>query len=170
MIVIIYVRDLFHRGMQCQILDLSFSRARKLDMIGQFPQLHTLVLDSSMHLTTLPEGCFRGMPNLTRLSMCETRVANLWTTCAVLSKVSSLVELRFQSCGCCEGTGRCSSLSTGETSYLEDSTPIRNLANIWHRNPMHADEFGNLDSEGSESSTSNYSEFSDDDASCSSYI
>lgn len=36
------------------------------------------------------------MPNLKCLSLCETRVANLWTTSAALAKLSSLVQLRFQ--------------------------------------------------------------------------
>lgn len=34
-------------------------------------------------------------------------VANLWTTTAALSKLPSLVELRFQNCLCCKDTGPC---------------------------------------------------------------
>lgn len=161
------LRDLFHRGMPCQVLDLSFSRSRKLDMIGQFPQLHTLILDFSMRLTTLPEGCFRATPSLARLSLCETRVANLWTTCAALSKVSSLVELRFQSCRCCEGTGQCASVLSSEKPYLylEEGTHIKHLRNAWH---MDIDDFVSLDSEGSDSSNADGYDmddlFSDDDS------
>uniref|UniRef100_A0A3N7F674 U2A'/phosphoprotein 32 family A C-terminal domain-containing protein n=1 Tax=Populus trichocarpa TaxID=3694 RepID=A0A3N7F674_POPTR len=35
------------------------------------------------------------------------QVANLWTTTAALSKLPSLVELRFQNCLCCKDTGPC---------------------------------------------------------------
>lgn len=165
------LRDLFHRGMQCQVLDLSFSRARKLDMTGQFPQLHTLFLDFSIYLTSLPEGCFRAMPNLASLSMCETRVANLWTTCAALSKISSLVELRFQSCRCCEGTGQCAALVTSEKPYYtsEEGTRIKHLGNLWHMDwtPMNIDDLVSLDSERSDSSITDDDTddlFSDDDS------
>lgn len=165
------LRDLFHRGLQCQVLDLSFSRARKLDMTGQFPQLHTLILDFSRYLTCLPEGCFRAMPNLARLSIRETKIANLWTTCAALSKVSSLVELRFQSCRCCEGTGQCTALGTTEKSCycLEEGTRVKSLGNSWHMDwtPMNFDDSVSLDSERSDSSrTDDDSDdlFSDDDS------
>lgn len=50
------------------------------------------------------------MPNLMRLSMCETRIANLLTTAGVLSKLPALMELRFQSCLCCKDTGPCPDL------------------------------------------------------------
>ncbi|XP_061948683.1 protein DWD HYPERSENSITIVE TO UV-B 1-like isoform X2 [Populus nigra] len=35
------------------------------------------------------------------------QVANLWTTTAALSKLPSLLELRFQNCLCCKDTGPC---------------------------------------------------------------
>lgn len=50
--------------------------------------------------------------------MCETRVANLWTTTAVLSKLPSLVELRFQKCLCCQDTGPCASLYSEKANLL----------------------------------------------------
>lgn len=76
-------------------------------MTGKFMELHTLNLDFSVHLNSFHINCFSCMPKLMRLSMCETRVANLWITSAALSKLRSLVELRFQTCLCCFDTGPC---------------------------------------------------------------
>lgn len=76
-------------------------------MTGKFLQLCTLNLDSSIHLTTFQIDCFSRMPKLMQLSLCATQVSNLWTTTAALLKLPSLVELRFQSCLCCYGTGPC---------------------------------------------------------------
>lgn len=92
-------------------------------MVGGFLQLHTLNLDYCTHLTSLQKDCFACMPNLMRLSMCETRVANLWTTSAVLSKIPSLVELRFQTCPCCENTGPCPMSSNTDDSLTIDDVP-----------------------------------------------
>lgn len=83
-------------------------------MAGTFTQLHTLNLDFNNSLTSFREGCFSCMPNLMRLSMCETRISNLWTTTAALSKLPSLVELRFQNCSCCNHTGPCQASSGGK--------------------------------------------------------
>jgi hypothetical protein len=91
-------------------MDLSSSRIRKMEMLGHFPNLHSLKLDYCLPLTCLPEGCFSAMPKLSKLSMCRTGVMNLWTTSAALRKLSALKELRFQKCLCCEGTGQCASL------------------------------------------------------------
>ncbi|CAL9072757.1 unnamed protein product [Musa textilis] len=101
------LRDICQRGTTCQILNLRFSPIRKLNMIGKFMQLHTLNLDFSVHLISFHISCFSCMPKLMRLSMCETRVANLWMTSAALSKLCSLAELRFQNCLCCYDTGPC---------------------------------------------------------------
>ncbi|XP_048335499.1 protein DWD HYPERSENSITIVE TO UV-B 1 isoform X2 [Ziziphus jujuba] len=76
-------------------------------MAGRFMRLHTLNLDFCTALTSLQHDCFSCMPNLSRLSMCETRITNLWTTSAALSKLPSLTELRFQNCLCCSDTGPC---------------------------------------------------------------
>lgn len=70
-------------------------------------QIHTLNLDFCTSISTLQKDTFACMPNLKRLSMCETRIANLWTTTAALSKLPSLVELRFQNCLCRKDTGPC---------------------------------------------------------------
>ncbi|XP_073386370.1 protein DWD HYPERSENSITIVE TO UV-B 1 isoform X2 [Physcomitrium patens] len=105
------VRELFQGGFNCQSLDLSFSRIRKLEMLGYFPNLHTLKLDYCFPVTCLPLGCFSAMPKLTKLSMCGTKVMNLWTTSAALRKLSALRELRFQKCLCCQGTGQCAALA-----------------------------------------------------------
>lgn len=91
-------------------MDLSSSRIRKMEMLGQFPNLHTLELDYCLPVTSLPEGCFSAMPKLSKLSMCRTGIMNLWTTSAVLRKLLALRELRFQKCLCCEGTGHCADL------------------------------------------------------------
>jgi hypothetical protein len=104
-------RVLFQGGLHCQILSLSFSRIRKFMMVGQFPWLHTLNLDDSYSITSLPDGCFRAMPKLASLSMCGTGISNLWTTSAALFKLPSLSELRFQRCLCCQGTGPCTAMT-----------------------------------------------------------
>lgn len=80
-------------------------------MDGKFMHLHTLNLDFCTSLTSFHEDCFSCMPNLMRLSMCETRISNLWTTTAALSKLPSLKESRFQNCLCCKHTGACPALS-----------------------------------------------------------
>ena len=72
--------------------------------------------DFNVSVTSLPEGCFSSMPKLRRLSMCETRIANFWTTVAALSKLPSLSELRFQNCLCCNDTGQCPLSSTEKTN------------------------------------------------------
>ena len=101
------VRYLFRGGLCCQVLKLSSSSLQKLDMVGSFMHLRKLNLDFCTSLTTLHKDCFSHMPNLKHLSMCETRVANLWTTTVSLAKLPSLIELRFQNCLCCEETGPC---------------------------------------------------------------
>lgn len=88
-------------------------------MTGKFMQLHTLRLDFSVHLTSFHASCFSCMPKLMRLSMCDTRVTNLWMTSAALSKLHSLVELRFQSCLCCYDTGPCSGKGVISYAYKE---------------------------------------------------
>lgn len=64
--------------------------------------MQTLNLDFSASLTSFQESCFTCMPNLKCLSLCETRVSNLWTTSAALAKLPSLIELRFQNSSCWE--------------------------------------------------------------------
>ncbi|KAA8545799.1 hypothetical protein F0562_020750 [Nyssa sinensis] len=110
-----FLLDLSQRGLTCQVLNLKSSHFRKLNMFGEFMQIRTLNLDFSSSLTSFREDCFTCMPNLKCLSLCGTRVANLWTTSAALSKLPSLVELRFQNCMCCDDTGPCPA-SSGEKS------------------------------------------------------
>ncbi|CAA6657485.1 unnamed protein product [Spirodela intermedia] len=90
------LRYVSRRGLNCEILDLRFSPIRTLSMAGDFMRLHTLNLDFSASLSSIKEGCFSCMPNLKRLSMCGTQIAELCLTSAILSKLPSLVELRFQ--------------------------------------------------------------------------
>ncbi|XP_038997664.1 uncharacterized protein LOC120122605 isoform X2 [Hibiscus syriacus] len=114
-----FLRDLFNVGLPCCVLKLRSNSIQKLDMIGRFMRLHTLNLDFCTSLTSLQKDCFSCMPSLMRLSMCETRVANLWTTTEVLAKLPSLLELRFQNCLCCKDTGPCP-VSSSEKEKLED--------------------------------------------------
>ncbi|XP_059652972.1 protein DWD HYPERSENSITIVE TO UV-B 1 [Cornus florida] len=124
-----FLRDLSHNGLTCQILNLRSSHFRKLNMIGKFMQLRILNLDFSSSLTSFREDCFTCMPNLKCLSLCETRVANLWTTSTALSKLPSLVELRFQKCKCCDDTGSCpASPSGGSTDSDQLETGLHNGA------------------------------------------
>ncbi|XP_008787136.2 uncharacterized protein LOC103705263 isoform X2 [Phoenix dactylifera] len=111
------LHDIYQKGITCQILNLRFSPIQKLSMTGKFMQLHTLKLDFSVHLTSFHASCFSCMPKLMRLSMCDTRVTNLWMTSAALSKLHSLVELRFQSCLCCYDTGPCSGKRVTSYAY-----------------------------------------------------
>ncbi|KAL2477318.1 transducin family protein/WD-40 repeat family protein [Forsythia ovata] len=99
-----FLLDLSQRGLTCQVLNLRSSHFRKLNMVGKFVQMRILNLDFSASLTSFREDCFTFMPNLKSLSLCETRIANLWTTSAALSKLPSLVELRFQNCLLCSDT------------------------------------------------------------------
>lgn len=108
--------DLFQSGLNCQLLKLRSTEIQKLNMVGSFMQLHTLNLDFCSSLTSLEKDCFTCMPKLMRLSMCGTRIANLWTTRAALSRLPSLTELRFQNCICCEDTGQ----------YLASSSKMTN--------------------------------------------
>lgn len=80
--------------------------------------MHTLNLDFCTSLTTLEKNCFACMPKLMHVSMCGTRVANLWTTTAALAKLPSLVELRFQNCLCCKDTGPCSATFNEQKSFF----------------------------------------------------
>lgn len=80
-------------------------------------RLHTLNLDFCTSITGLDKECFSCMPNLMCLSMCETRVADLWTTTAALSRLPSLLELRFQNCLYCKDTGPCPA-SVGRTASI----------------------------------------------------
>ncbi|KAK2974508.1 hypothetical protein RJ640_018673, partial [Escallonia rubra] len=114
-------RDLSQRGLTCHVLNLRSSHFRKLNMIGKFMQMHTLNMDFSASLSSFREDCFACMPNLKCLSLCETRIANLWTTSAALAKLPSLLELRFQNCLCCKATGPCPGLSPGKANESTDS-------------------------------------------------
>ncbi|KAJ4914270.1 transducin family protein / WD-40 repeat family protein [Raphanus sativus] len=93
-------RDVFSQGLSCQILNVRSLHFRKLNIVGEFAQLHTLVLDSN-RVTGFGEGCFSCMPNLTCLSMCDTVVSDLWTASSALLKLPSLEDLRFQDWICC---------------------------------------------------------------------
>ncbi|KAL3538826.1 hypothetical protein ACH5RR_002192 [Cinchona calisaya] len=101
-----FLLDLAQRGLTCQVLYLKHSHFRKLNMVGKFMHVHTLNLDFSASLTSFREDCFHCMPNLKFLSLCETRISNLWTTNAALAKLPSLTELRFQNCVCWDESGR----------------------------------------------------------------
>ncbi|GAY50225.1 hypothetical protein CUMW_125000 [Citrus unshiu] len=94
-------------GSSCHVLILRATNIRKLNMVGRFMHLNTLSLDFCSSLASLHEDCFSCMPYLMCLSMCETRIVNLWTTTAAISKLPYLMELRFQMCLCCKDTGPC---------------------------------------------------------------
>ncbi|KAK9165891.1 hypothetical protein Scep_001082 [Stephania cephalantha] len=129
-----FLRDLSYNGLMCQVLNLRSSHIRKLNLVGNFMQLHTLNLDFSISLTSFREDCFSCMPNLMRLSMCETRVSNLWTTSVALSKLPSLVELRFQNCLCCIDTRPCPALSNEKENF-----PIYEKSWVNHLEPGYSE-------------------------------
>ncbi|KAK7280288.1 hypothetical protein RJT34_25350 [Clitoria ternatea] len=115
-----FLRDISKRGLACQVLTLRCSRFRKLNLTGEFMHLHTLNLDFSSSLTSFLEDCFSCMPSLMRLSMCETRITNLWTTVAALSKLPSLIELRFQYWQYCNDAGTSFISSGGKSDGTAD--------------------------------------------------
>lgn len=126
-----FLRDLFQGGLYCQALKFRSMEIQKLNMAGNFMQMHTLNLDFCTSLCVLEKDCFNSMPNLIRLSMCETRVADLWTTTAALSKLPSLTELRFQNCLCCKDTSPCHlkiELSFHEFHVKENVVALTNAA------------------------------------------
>lgn len=107
--------------------------------------------------------------------MCETRIANLWTTVAALSKLPSLVELRFQNLLCCneaapstseENSDSCQLNSTlyGETYMGElpdhSSSIERMIENLFSANNMvpnhEAESMSEDSSDDSDLEISNY--------------
>ncbi|XP_014510788.1 uncharacterized protein LOC106769616 isoform X1 [Vigna radiata var. radiata] len=115
-----FLRDISQRGLTCQVLTLRCSCFRKLNLTGKFMHMHTLNLDFSTSLTSFQEECFNCMPNLMRLSMCDTRITNLWTTVAALSKIPSLVELRFQYWQYCNDAGTSFTSCSGKSDDTAD--------------------------------------------------
>lgn len=115
-------RDISQRGLACQVLTLRSSHFWKLNLVGEFMKMHTLNLDFCSSLTSFQEDCFNCMPNLTCLSMCETRISNLWTTVAALSKLPSLVELRFQYYPNC---------NDAMTSYISSTGKLDDIADFY---------------------------------------
>ncbi|KAK1395108.1 LRRcap domain-containing protein [Heracleum sosnowskyi] len=113
-----FLLDISQRGLTCQVLNLRSSHFRKLNMTGNFMQMHTLNLDFSTSLSSFQESCFACMPKLRCLSLCETRVSNLWTTSAALNKLTSLIELRFQNSLCADDiAGSCQGSSGVDAEY-----------------------------------------------------
>lgn len=100
-------------------------------MSGRFTYMHTLNLDFCTSLSSMEKDCFTDMPNLVRLSMCATRESNLWTTVAALSKLPSLLELRFQNCLCCKDTSPCH-MKDENTTKASGITPIEVRTLIVH--------------------------------------
>ncbi|CAF1894566.1 unnamed protein product, partial [Brassica napus] len=116
-------RDVFSQGLSCEVLNVRSLHFRKLNIVGEFAQLHTLILDSN-RVTGFGESCFSCMPNLTCLSMCDTVVSDLWTASAALLKLPSLEVLWFQIWICC------SESSTGGGGGSSAAPPQRNTTNI----------------------------------------
>ncbi|KAK9941950.1 hypothetical protein M0R45_007640 [Rubus argutus] len=140
-----FLRDLAQRGLTCQVLTLRSSHFRKLNMMGEFMRIHTLNLDFSTSLTSFQEDCFTCMPNLMCLSLCETRILNLWTTIAALSKLPSLIELRFQHWSCCNDVGPSSASSSGKLDHNTDS----NRRNSFHHGRASSVNIGELTEQNS---------------------
>lgn len=120
-------RDLFEGGLNCHLLKLRSTEIQKLNVTGKFMQLHTLNLDFCSSLVSLEKDCFANMPKLTCVSMCGTRVADLWTTSTALSRLTCLAELRFQNCICCKDTGMCLASSSKTTNLICARISIRSI-------------------------------------------
>mmetsp|Transcript_3998 Transcript_3998/g.14223 ORF Transcript_3998/g.14223 Transcript_3998/m.14223 type:complete len:917 (+) Transcript_3998:222-2972(+) len=80
----------------CTSMRLSKCRIKKLEQFRGFSSLTVLILDDNPSLTYLPSGCFSGCPKLQRLSLCNSGISNLWTTCSCLKPLKALRELSFQ--------------------------------------------------------------------------
>ncbi|XP_024005756.1 uncharacterized protein LOC18029531 isoform X2 [Eutrema salsugineum] len=104
--------DVFFRGLSCQVLNVRSLHLNKLNIVGEFAQLHTLILDNN-RIHGFGEDCFSCMPKLTYLSICDSLVSDLWTTSAALLKLPSLKELRFQIWICCSDSQSSSNSSIG---------------------------------------------------------
>ncbi|XP_065871097.1 protein DWD HYPERSENSITIVE TO UV-B 1 [Euphorbia lathyris] len=120
-------RDLSQGGLACEVLYLSSSCLQNLSMTGEFMHIRILNLDFNTSLTSFREDCFTCMPNLISLSMCATRVANLWTTLAAISKLPSLIELRFQKWLCCNETASSSAPYGGKLDDQPEFGPVGNI-------------------------------------------
>ncbi|XP_023634011.1 uncharacterized protein LOC17879667 isoform X2 [Capsella rubella] len=128
-------RDVFFKGLSCKVLNVRSLHFHKLNIVGDFSQLHTLVLDNN-RIVGFGEGCFSCMPKLTYLSMCDTLVSDLWTSAAALLKLPSLKELRFQIWISCSDSSSIKSQSSPSSStrddkntFIESNPPIE--ADIW---------------------------------------
>ncbi|KAK1410303.1 hypothetical protein QVD17_36838 [Tagetes erecta] len=128
------LRDLFATGLDCKVLNIKSTEIQKLNMVGKFMHMHTLNMDFCTALSSMEKDCFTYMPNLIRLSMCATRVSNLWTTVAALLKLPSLLELRFQNCLCCKDTSPCH-LKDVNTTNTSSNMPVEG-----YLGKMHIDE------------------------------
>lgn len=119
-------RDVFSQGLSCEVLNVRSLHFRKLNIAGEFAQLHTLILDSN-RVTGFGESCFSAMPNLSFLSMCDTVVSDLWTASAALLKLPSLEVLRFQIWICCSESSTTQlkpQSSTDENMFDESNSRI----------------------------------------------
>lgn len=130
-----YFRDVFFQGLSCQVLNVRSMHFHKLNIVGEFAQLHTLILDNN-RIVGFGEGCFSCMPKLTYLSMCDTLVSDLWTSATALLKLPSLKELRFQIWISCSDSSPLKSQSLPSSStrddkntFIESNPPIE--ADIW---------------------------------------
>ncbi|XP_010432434.1 PREDICTED: uncharacterized protein LOC104716714 [Camelina sativa] len=123
-------REVFFQGLSCKVLNVRSLHFHKLNIVGEFSQLHTLILDNN-RIVGFGEGCFSCMPNLTYLSMCGTLVSDLWTSAVALSKLPSLKELRFQIWISCSDSiplksqsSPSSSTTDYKNSFIESNPPI----------------------------------------------
>ncbi|XP_074295309.1 protein DWD HYPERSENSITIVE TO UV-B 1-like isoform X1 [Silene latifolia] len=151
-----FLRDMFRSGLSCRVLKLSTSSLHKLEMVGNFKKLRKLNLDFCTSLTTIQKDPFSQMPNLMHLSMCETRLSNLWTTTAALSKLPSLIELRFQNCLCCQDTGPCPAYSGNDSGFhvsknnYHAQETSQDFLVLEDSSPNYEDQFESLDVHSSE--------------------
>ena len=102
---------------------------RKLNIVGEFAQLHTLILDSN-RVTGFGERFFSCMPNLTCLSMCDTVVSDLWTASAALLKLPSLEVLWFQIWICCSESSTGGGGGSSAAPRQRNTTSIKAAAAI----------------------------------------
>ncbi|VYS64856.1 unnamed protein product [Arabidopsis thaliana] len=128
-------QDVFFQGLSCKVLNVRSMHIHKLNIVGEFTQLHTLILDKN-RIVGFGEDCFSCMPKLTYLSMCDTLVSDLWTSAAALLKLPSLKELRFQIWISCSDSSPLNSESSPSSStkddintFIESDPPVE--ADMW---------------------------------------
>ncbi|KAL6209888.1 hypothetical protein ACLB2K_020827 [Fragaria x ananassa] len=110
---------------EVEAVDISNESLHVLN--GKYALLLMRAINQKLRVVDLQDLAFgKDFLSLMFLSLCETRILNLWTTIAALSKLPSLVELRFQHWSCCNDVGPYSASSSGNFHHKTYSNQRNN--------------------------------------------